>query len=127
MWVLKPGDLFDRRFRIEREIGSGGMAYVYAARDEELHETVALKIIKPELVGEKRQWYAADHDDSKWTDIRVDECWENQGHANYDSAAWYRLNVELPKHLDGRIVQLCFGAADENAKVYVNGRLSGER
>ena len=31
MWVLKPGDLFDKRYRIQREIGSGGMSFVYAA------------------------------------------------------------------------------------------------
>jgi serine/threonine protein kinase len=53
MWVLKPGDLFNGRYRIQREIGAGGMAFVYAAVDEELHETVALKIIRPELVGEE--------------------------------------------------------------------------
>jgi hypothetical protein len=53
MWILKPGDLFDQRYRIQREIGAGGMAYVYAAVDEELQDTVALKVIKPELVNEK--------------------------------------------------------------------------
>jgi serine/threonine-protein kinase len=50
MWVLKTGDLFDKRYRIQREIGTGGMSFVYAAVDEELKETVALKIIRPELV-----------------------------------------------------------------------------
>jgi serine/threonine protein kinase len=50
MWVLKSGDLFDKRYRIQREIGTGGMSFVYAAEDEELKETVALKIIRPELV-----------------------------------------------------------------------------
>ncbi len=50
MWVLKSGDLFDKRYRIQREIGTGGMSFVYAAEDEELGETVALKIIRPELV-----------------------------------------------------------------------------
>lgn len=53
MWVLKAGDLFDQRYRIQREIGAGGMSFVYAAQDEELQETVALKIIRPELVGEE--------------------------------------------------------------------------
>ena len=82
--------------------------------------------IDPNYVGEKEKWYALDHDDSAWADIRVGEFWEKQGYPDYDSAAWYRLKLHLPKGLKTRIVQLCFGAADENAKVYVNGKLSGE-
>jgi serine/threonine protein kinase len=50
MWFLKIGDVFDRRYRILRRIGSGGMSYVFAAEDQELAETVALKIIKPDFV-----------------------------------------------------------------------------
>ncbi len=53
MWILQPGDIFDNRYRIERELGSGGMSYVYAAYDQELKEPVALKIIKPELVADE--------------------------------------------------------------------------
>jgi len=82
--------------------------------------------IDPKYVGEKEQWFAPDHDDSAWADIRVGEFWEKQGYPDYDSAAWYRLKVQLPKGLKAQIVQLCFGAADESAKVYVNGKLSGE-
>ena len=82
--------------------------------------------IDPDFVGEKEQWYALDHDDSGWADIRIGEFWEKQGYPDYDSAAWYRLEADLPTSLAGKIVQLCFGAADENAKVYVNGKLSGE-
>lgn len=50
MWILKSGDLFDSRYRILREIGSGGMSHVFSAIDEELAETVAIKVIKPEFV-----------------------------------------------------------------------------
>jgi serine/threonine protein kinase len=50
MWILSSGDLFDNRYRVQRELGAGGMSHVYAATDEELGETVALKIIKPEFV-----------------------------------------------------------------------------
>jgi serine/threonine protein kinase len=49
MWSIKIGDLFDNRYRIRSKIGTGGMSYVFAAEDEELAETVALKIIKPEF------------------------------------------------------------------------------
>ena len=37
------------RYRIEREIGSGGMATVYLAEDLKHHRKVAIKVLKPEL------------------------------------------------------------------------------
>ena len=37
------------RYRVEREIGSGGMATVYLARDLRHQREVALKLLKPEL------------------------------------------------------------------------------
>ena len=45
------------RYRIEREIGSGGMATVYLAADLRHHRKVALKVLHPELsaiVGSER-------------------------------------------------------------------------
>jgi eukaryotic-like serine/threonine-protein kinase len=37
------------RYRIERELGAGGMATVYLAEDLKHHRKVALKVLKPEL------------------------------------------------------------------------------
>lgn len=37
------------RYVLEREIGSGGMAYVYLARDLKHDRTVAVKVLRPEL------------------------------------------------------------------------------
>ena len=49
-------DAFDRlrdaladRYAIERELGAGGMATVYLARDLKLRRNVALKVLRPEL------------------------------------------------------------------------------
>ncbi len=37
------------RYRIEREVGAGGMATVYLAEDLKHHRKVAVKVLRPEL------------------------------------------------------------------------------
>ncbi|HEY9506848.1 MAG TPA: hypothetical protein VIQ27_12790, partial [Gemmatimonadales bacterium] len=37
------------RYRVERELGHGGMAVVFLAEDLKHHRLVALKVLKPEL------------------------------------------------------------------------------
>ena len=37
------------RYRIERELGAGGMATVYLAEDLKHHRKVAVRVLRPEL------------------------------------------------------------------------------
>ena len=48
------GELFDGRYRLERRIGSGGMADVYLAADETLHRRVAIKILADRYTQDER-------------------------------------------------------------------------
>ncbi len=46
---LQPGSTLGGRYRIDTELGTGGMGSVYRAQDLELDRTVALKVIRPVL------------------------------------------------------------------------------
>jgi tRNA A-37 threonylcarbamoyl transferase component Bud32 len=43
---LRPGALFGERYRIQRELGSGGMSTVYLARHELMNKDVAVKVLQ---------------------------------------------------------------------------------
>src|SRR5439155_16360407 len=44
-----PVPSISERYRVERELGSGGMATVYLAVDLKHHRKVAVKVMKPEI------------------------------------------------------------------------------
>ena len=47
--VARLNAALEGRYRIERELGEGGMATVYLAKDLKHNRSVALKVLKPEL------------------------------------------------------------------------------
>lgn len=58
--VLKRGTIFAGRYEIIEVLGEGGMGKVYRIEDKKTKEELALKLIKPEISGDKKtlEWFS---------------------------------------------------------------------
>ena len=82
----------------------------------------------PENLGHLLQhtYYQQVINENDWSSIAVGEAWETQGFPGYDGIAWYRLRFTLPERLPGEAAELCFGAVDECAWIWLNGIYVGQ-
>ena len=91
--ALAPGTMVGSRYRIEAEAGEGGMGKVYRAMDLDLHRTVALKVVRPDLASSQTTLDQLKHEISIASQIshknvlRVHDLGEASG-LRYISMAW---------------------------------------
>ena len=80
----------------------------------------------PNDEGFQNRYYAEDFDDSGWRKISVTGCWEKQNVGPYDGIAWYRVKFRMPEKIHCSGVDISFGAVDESAWVWLNGKYIGQ-
>jgi hypothetical protein len=78
----------------------------------------------PKDVGVKESWFGEKLDDGRWAVVRSDKGngWEAQGFPDYTGLGWYRQQFTLPAGPARKHAYLYFGAVDEDAWVYLNGK-----
>lgn len=79
----------------------------------------------PSKKGEGRGFWKAGFSDSKWHPMSIGQFWEEQGEPAYDGCAWYRVTFTPPAVQAGKQMFLVFGAVDEQAWVWLNGKQVG--
>ena len=78
----------------------------------------------PDDIGLKDRWFARSVDANPWEPIEIDKFWEEQGW-DYDGMGWYRTMIHIDQLPKGTKLALVFGAADEDATVWLNGKKLG--
>ena len=92
----------------------------------------------PKDTGVKEQWFSPRYsrERNKWGFIRTDGTWEKQNYKDpelkkmmekYDGIGWYAQNITIRPEWKGKKIYMVFGAVDESAWLYINGKPAGER
>jgi hypothetical protein len=77
--------------------------------------------------GVKEEWYKGAPDGDQWKPIKVPAFWGKTEKGDYLLGhGWCRAKFAVPEKWRGRPVHFLFGAVDEQAWVYVNGKATGE-
>ncbi len=75
-------------------------------------------------------WAGVAFDDSGWKPARVGVRWEDDGLADYDSNAWYRIHFKVPADMlalwNGKPIAVALGAVDDADETFLNGKKIGQ-
>ena len=77
----------------------------------------------PDKVGLRQGWFAVDHDRSDWEVTQVPGFWSDD---KYDGFAWYATQIPAAHYAAGYNWALVFDAVDDNAVIWLDGRLFGK-
>ena len=123
-------------FRVRGEGGLSLPPFLFAPANEGdfLDNRTELRVLPaswlfrtdPEAEGEQNGWHLPDADEGDWRAIPVPAEWGETWVGDYDGDAWYRTRFTIPESAEGGRLVLRFDAVDEEAWVYLNGRLIGE-
>ncbi|MBS1512117.1 MAG: alpha-galactosidase [Bacteroidetes bacterium] len=78
-------------------------------------------------IGDNPAYSQLNYDDSKWSEIKTNVNWEEQGYPQYDGYGWYRFHIVMPTTIqNGNPIRFLLGKADDACEVFFNGVLIGK-
>jgi len=80
----------------------------------------------PQNSGVEKHWYEP-CDPKEWVDIEIRDWYNIQLDSAFTGYVWYQTAFDAPTEWDGKKLLLAFGAVDEMAWVWVNGKKAGEQ
>jgi hypothetical protein len=81
----------------------------------------------PTEQGLKDEWFALGASTADWIPVKVPGFWaETRVVGNYQGYGWYRTTFTVPEAWQGKGLRILFAAIDEEAWVYLNGKLVRE-
>ncbi|MCE9604414.1 MAG: DUF4838 domain-containing protein [Planctomycetia bacterium] len=82
----------------------------------------------PSEIGEQEEWFKpARYSEADWIPIQVPSYWaENEAIGNLLGDGWYRVPFAVPQTWQDKTLRLMFAGVDEQAWIYLNGKLVGE-
>ena len=75
----------------------------------------------PNDAGMAERWFSPDLVDDAWSPIEVGKRWEDQGFAEVDGYAWYRLRTSVPAEWKENSVWLTLGGVNDAYVLFCNG------
>lgn len=82
--------------------------------------------VDPGNKGAEEGWQQAVFDDKQWQTVSLPLRLENIWGGDFDGAAWFRKQVEIPKEWVGQDLVLTLGAIDDLDITYFNGEVVGQ-
>lgn len=78
----------------------------------------------PDNIGLRDGWFDKDHDRTDWETEVVPGDWSDN---NFDGYAWYATKIQAGNYPSGYKLALVFDSVDDNAYIWLDGRLFGEQ
>lgn len=76
-------------------------------------------------IGDREEFAQMGYDDRNWESIKVPAPWENEGFANYNGYAWYRIHFDGSDLKGFKNLIINLGYIDDVHEAYLNGKLLG--